>query len=280
MSLAVTDESGESSAISNSTIMSQVAEGLAEMYDALPVPLNFDLTVAEALYVQLYVDTDEKTGKQTSRKERDAKGYINSGLIYGEVEFGPFAEVLINLKRYGLLLGPKNENDLTPLPKFVDIGCGIGKAVFTAALVAEWRECVGIEILEGLYNVCEGIFEKWQKEIHDQLPEERQQTNVYFTRGDATALAWPDADVVFANSTCFSPELMNLLAAKASLLKDGAVFITTTKQLPSEKFVLLEERIIHQSFGQGTIYIHMKGESHSRKAIAKAMGSEVEEAEA
>ena len=91
MSLAVTDESGESSAISNSTIMSQVAEGLAEMYDALPVPLNFDLTVAEALYVQLYVDTDEKTGKQTSRKERDAKGYTNSGLIYGEVEFGPFA---------------------------------------------------------------------------------------------------------------------------------------------------------------------------------------------
>ena len=277
MSLAVTDESGESSAISNSTIMSQVAEGLAEMYDALPVPLNFDLTVAEALYVQLYVDTDEKTEADVP-KRTDAKGYTNSGLIYGEVEFGPFAEVLINLKGTGLF-GPKNENDLTPLPKFVDIGCGIGKAVFTAALVAEWSNALASKFSKDSIMFAKASSKSGRRKYTTSF-EERQQTNVYFTRGDATALAWPDADVVFANSTCFSPELMNLLAAKASLLKDGAVFITTTKQLPSEKFVLLEERIIHQSFGQGTIYIHMKGESHSRKAIAKAMGSEVEEAEA
>ena len=225
----------------------------------LPTPANFNLTVAEALYVQLYQDTNEITGKQTSRKERTSYGYIDTGLVYGEVDFGPFAEILVGMRRYGVL--PPQEDSST-LPKFVDIGCGIGKAVFTAALVHEWRECHGIEILNGLYAVCEDLQSKWVKEIHDQLPEERRGAEIIFSRGDATALSWADADVAFANSTCFPPELMSLLASKANLMKDGSIFITTTKKLPSEKYFLI------QNFG--SFFIQMKGKDTAANAIAKA----------
>ena len=247
----------------------EVAEGLAAIYDELPVPRGYDLAVAEALYAQLYQDTDAKTGKKVSRKERDEHNYRDTGLVYGEVDFAAFAEVLVRLQAFGVLL-PRKSDDNSPLPKFVDFGCGIGKAVFTAALVAQWRECKGMEILTGLYEFCEDLLEKWHREIHDQLPEERQETEIVFTRGDATALSWADADVAFCNSTCFSGELMELLAEKANLMKDGSVFITTTKELPSEKYFLLEKGGIYQSFGNGTVFLQMKGEREASKAILKA----------
>lgn len=262
-----TNGAGTTSAVSSIVTEEHIAKGLATIYGGLPTPAYFDLTVAEAIYVQLYQDTNETTGKQTSRKERTSHGFIDTGLVYGEVEFGPFAEILIGVRKYGVLLP---HNDQSPLPKFVDIGCGIGKAVFTAALVHEWRECHGIEILKGLYDICEDIQGKWVKEIHDQLPEERQGTEIVFSRGDATALSWADADVAFANSTCFPPELMSLLASKANLMKDGSIFITTTKELPSEKYFLLEAATIFQSFGNGQVFIQMKGKAQTANAVAKA----------
>jgi tRNA G46 methylase TrmB len=41
--------------------------------------------------------------------------------------------------------------------KFVDIGSGSGKAVFAAALLHKFDDCVGIEILEGLHNLAEEV---------------------------------------------------------------------------------------------------------------------------
>ena len=41
-----------------------------------------------------------------------------------------------------------------------------------------------------------------------------------------------DADVVFANSTCFDEGLMHKLALKGNYMREGAMFLTTTKVLP------------------------------------------------
>ena len=35
---------------------------------------------------------------------------------------------------------------------FVDIGSGLGKGVLTGAFLHEFDECIGVEILEGLYQ--------------------------------------------------------------------------------------------------------------------------------
>ena len=55
---------------------------------------------------------------------------------------------------------------------------------------------------------------------------------------------------------------MSLLASKANLMKDGSIFITTTKKLPSEKYFLI------QNFG--SFFIQMKGKNTAANAIAKA----------
>ena len=54
--------------------------------------------------------------------------------------------------------------------------------------------------------------------------------DIKFVHGDATVIDWSDADVVFANSTCFDDETMEKLACSASRLRVGAFFLTTTRR--------------------------------------------------
>jgi hypothetical protein len=62
-------------------------------------------------------------------------------LVYGEIEFDSFAEVL------------KVATDgLQRQQKFIDLGHGIGRAVIVAALMCDFKEYHGIEILRGLYE--------------------------------------------------------------------------------------------------------------------------------
>ena len=62
---------------------------------------------------------------------------------YGEITFGPMAEVLRSLPLDG-------KSGLT----FYDLGSGFGKPCLAAALVLskELSRCVGIEYLDGLYE--------------------------------------------------------------------------------------------------------------------------------
>jgi hypothetical protein len=47
---------------------------------------------------------------------------------------------------------------------------------------------------------------------------------------------WSNGDVVFANSTCFTEDLMTTLALQGESLKPGAFLITFTKGLDSKAF--------------------------------------------
>ena len=71
--------------------------------------------------------------------------YASSTLVYGEIEFIPFAEILQKVKGYG---GLQQSGGV-----FSDVGCGSGRPVFGAALFHDFDRCVGIEILEGLHKV-------------------------------------------------------------------------------------------------------------------------------
>lgn len=65
---------------------------------------------------------------------------------------------------------------------------------------------------------------------------------------------------IFANSTCFSPELMQSLSKKAEELPQGTIFVTFTKRLPhlSENWEVKEGFRRLMSWGIATIYVHRK----------------------
>jgi len=80
--------------------------------------------------------------------------------------------------------------------------------------------------------------------------------------GDFLLYEWTDASVVFANSTCFSKDLMEKIRIKAELLRKGTFVITFTKKLPgSSKSPLWQVQDgfkRYMSWGVATVYIHKR----------------------
>eukprot|EP01041_Mallomonas_annulata_P007713 gene7713-15783_t len=198
---------------------------------------------AEKLFQVLYEDFPITYGKAVSRKEREDNEYTSATLVYGEINFNPFAMVFQKLYRYGLSADGG---------KFVDIGCGTGKPVFAAALLHDFDYCVGIEILEGLHGVCRKVLSQWRKNIRHRCSRTKFDMNISFIHGDAIHINWSDADVVFVNSTCFDETLMIKLAICAKTLRKGSFFISTTRRLPSPEFEILDMSRMPETWGVAT----------------------------
>jgi hypothetical protein len=83
---------------------------------------------------------------------------------------------------------------------------------------------------------------------------------IEFINGDFLLADWSDASLLFANSTCFSPELMEALSKKAEETKVGTFFVTFTKKLPmlSDNWIVYDSFRRLMSWGIATVYIHKK----------------------
>lgn len=226
------------------------------------------LTSAD-IFESLYFDWPCERARVVSRREREKNRYKESSLTYGEIRFDSFQEMFKVLYEYGL---PETGG------VFLDIGCGSGRPVFAAALIHDFNLCAGIEILDGLYEVCEEVFVTWRKTVKFQCSKKQQDTEIRFYHGDATVMSWMDADVVFANSTCFSRKLLKKLAKKTEELRPGTFFISTTYALPSPDFELLHTMKMSETWGDATVFIQRKlfPEQEDTQARREAERAEVQ----
>eukprot|EP01033_Poteriospumella_lacustris_P004400 gene4400-3139_t len=194
---------------------------------------------AQALYDDLFSDTSLEVGKTLSKRERETKELNHEkSLIYGEVEFASFYRIL---------------RKINPAPGgvFYDLGSGTGKAVFAARLTRDFDRCIGIEILSSLHFAAEAVVRRYNEHFQSFLSlSEKQHVSVF--EGSFCDFDWSDGDLVFANSTCFSDELMNQVSQLAGRLKPGAIVVTFTKGLNSDRFELLERRRYLMSWGPAT----------------------------
>jgi SAM-dependent methyltransferase len=198
-----------------------------------------------ALYNDLFFDTSLEVGKALSKSERDTQDLNeNKSLIYGEVDYSSFYKVL---------------RKINPAPgsTFYDLGSGTGKAVMAARFAQDFGRCVGIEILETLHGQAKKIVDRFNKKFRRYLAMSMsQQVSVH--HGSLLEVDWSDGDVVFANSTCFDDSLIDDLSKLAEGLKPGAIVITFTKGLTSNKFEVLERKRYRMSWGPATVYIHRR----------------------
>ncbi len=51
---------------------------------------------------------------------------------------------------------------------------------------------------------------------------------------------------------------MEAIGLKASAMKSGSKFVTLTKQLPSDQFILIDRKQYSMSWGEATSFIHVK----------------------
>lgn len=166
-------------------------------------------------------------------------------LVYGEVDFDSFAEVLRCAT-----------DGIARSKKFIDLGHGIGRAVIVASLLCNFEEYIGIEILKGLYETSMNVLFKYKQNVEPILSQECGV--VCLAQGSFLSHEedWADADLVFANSTCFPDELIEDIATRCRKLAVKSRVITFTTSLRSEYFKIIFKKRLFMSWGPATVFIH------------------------
>ncbi|GMI23771.1 hypothetical protein TeGR_g6167 [Tetraparma gracilis] len=213
-------------------------------------------SVTEGMFNELFAECGLEVAKHSSKAERADKELTSErSLIYGEVEFRSFTEVLRKI--------------CTNVPAggtFIDIGSGSGKAVMAARMTQDFSTCVGVEIMDGLAALADEIGEKYHSGFRDRLST-RISNECEFLKADFLEVDWSSASVVFANSTCFTDSLMASIADKAKSCDPGAYLVTFTKGINCDDgaFELVEKKRYNMSWGPATVFIHRRADSNGRR---------------
>jgi len=217
---------------------------------------ELDLAINKQMFFfdKLYQDYDFWRCKDISTKSRRKNNFRSSGLAYAEIKYTQYAEIFCQLYKHGL-----NREGLAG--KFVDIGCGVGKAVFATALLHDFKWIVGIELIEDLVEVSNTILSNgWKQMVLDGEIEDidKRQIDIKFICGDAMYIAWQDADVVFMNYTCFGEDLRTSLAAIADKMRKDSLVITVSHPLQSNMFECVLALKMDVSWGSSTAFAYKK----------------------
>jgi SAM-dependent methyltransferase len=198
------------------------------------VPIDSNFSKAQSSFEDIYSQCSFSIASSASLMERKNKG-ISKDLTYGELtDIYPLVTIFDILRNDYALLTEDCRDNL----KFCDLGSGSGRPVIAAALIFPFSCVVGIELLEGLYELSMEALQKFRSMY------ETAGHRTHFFLGSITDLSvhnWTDSDIVFCNSTCFSGELLEQVSHIASSMKKGSVFISLTFSLcDSAGFNLLE----------------------------------------
>lgn len=201
----------------------------------------------EKFLISLYRRTNSY---RVSLQERKRLAYQETDYIYGEIEFLTFFTILEKVK-------PQ------PGEIFYDLGCGSGKAVFTAALFFDLSKARGIESLPKLYEIANNQLKK-SKILIQSYDKDFQQfisnkiSHIQFFNENFLNFNFTDADIVFVNATCMSYFTWSLILEKLLLLKPGSRVIVNTKKIKHEKFDLLNQSMELMSWGINSVNIYIK----------------------
>mmetsp|Transcript_51 Transcript_51/g.116 ORF Transcript_51/g.116 Transcript_51/m.116 type:complete len:331 (+) Transcript_51:1-993(+) len=199
----------------------------------------------EQVQERLYRNFPLKISQTISLHERNLLTLRHANFNYSEVGFFPVAEVLWNMIR-----------DLPENGIFYDLGSGSGRVIFSAAMLHDFKQLVGIEKLNGLLQVSREVRAEFNK-LGEELPFIRKE-KIVLKKDCILEADWSDGDVVFVNCAHFDHKTLEILSEKANRLKKGAVFITTTYPLLSSKFELRASRQFDTEHGFLTMHVQTK----------------------
>lgn len=130
---------------------------------------------------------------------------------------------------------------------------------------------MGFELPGPLLDRASAVAARFTKEIRQYLSTESIQ-DVDVRAGGFLQHDWSDADVAFANTSCFDEELLEDLAVKCAQLKEGALVVTLGEQLAVQRHLeLVLQRPVLSTAGPIQAYVHrVVAQSGDRTATATA----------
>jgi hypothetical protein len=118
-----------------------------------------------------------------------------------------------------------------------------------------------VRVYAGLHSVALELLNTYNDKIKPKMEKRDTQTRCQLFQGDFLDLSikdWTDADIIFANSTCYDDDLMIKIAMTAVKMKKGSFFVSLTRRIPVVDFVVLEYEMQRMSWGEATIFIMQK----------------------
>ena len=185
------------------------------------------------------VEVNYDNARDISRSERESMNQeiCRIGfLTYGEIPYQSMKEIFDNIK--GNMNHTSRQHHYFNL---YDLGSGSGGSTLAALLQLPFHKAVGIEILQGLYQMSKSIQIQWNS-------IGKYDTRLDFIHGSILdSWDWVEQDrpaIIFANSTCFNDEMFSKISENSKLLPTGSYVITLSVPVTnrsSNKIKLLKE---------------------------------------
>ena len=142
-----------------------------------------------------FTDRDSRLNKNFSYK-----GKYDSNVTYGEITKKGVQTIIEKITKY---------KDIKESDVFVDIGSGCGKLVLQIAVKTNFRNLVGIEIVD--------IRNKYAKSILEQIvPIDDKDKKIFFINKDVRDFDLSICKVVFMNNLFFDSDLNNIIYDRLS----------------------------------------------------------------
>lgn len=135
------------------------------------------------------------------------------------------------------------------------------------SLFCEFKKLIGVELLEGLYNLSYRIKVVYDRTIKEKFERFRgiftinQPNEIFFYNGDFLKQKFNDASIIYINATCFSAATMTKIGVKINKeCNIGTVVVSVSKQINciSSDWELNVSFKKAMSWGTSTIHIYIK----------------------
>jgi SAM-dependent methyltransferase len=195
------------------------------------------------------VTAEYETARECSRRERAACPEAQN-LTYGEVPYEAVEQIIAELRKHDPSLFGR---ELTCW----DLGSGSGSPLIAAALLLpSGTHLVGVEILQSLHDLAL----QSKKKFDAQQCGNNKTSSIEFIRGSLLDEPWPkSADVILANSTCFSIPFFAQIEKMSHACKKGTFFVSLTHCLGAdddyEHWELLDTHRFEMSWGAADVCI-------------------------
>lgn len=229
--------------------MEELKKILREIYRQTSSVSSDGIKLMRAYIPQIYNKHSLERGKRVSQKEREEKGLTDECFAYGELDYEILATIMMKIKAaWGEM-----EKGI-----FYDLGCGVGQLVYTAALVGNWKKCVGVENVIALLERGSKRMSRWET-YRENFPKitteiELDWVDDNFLENDF----WVEATYILLHWTAFSNEQITKCAGMFSYCPEGTIVIAFTNPVPNDDFEILIKDSCMTSWGEAEFFVQEK----------------------
>lgn len=178
------------------------------------------------------------------KEQREKKEGIFRDVLYGEVSL----ELL-----YALYVLPPINEYIGKAKIFYDLGSGIGNAVISSYLTGIFDKCIGIELLDTLYETSL----KAHKKLIDI--DKSAKNNVKFIHDNILNVNFSDADIILFCCPTKDENLRKEMEKKFKSLKKGTIIMSLIHKIENENdFELLNAKLVRVAWGETPLMVYIK----------------------